>query len=67
MFSLPAWSVSNIVVAADTVQFLIVLGAVRGDLAHIIPVTIQAIGIEHGGVTGPNLDRLVKVLERKRL
>ncbi len=67
MFPLPAWSVTDIVVAANAIQFLIVFGAVRGNLAHIIPVAIQTIGIEHGGVAGPNLDRFVKILERKCL
>ena len=35
----------------------------RGDFTHEFPVAVQTIGIEHGGIDRPYVNRLVKILQ----
>ncbi len=58
---------ADVVVATDTVEFLVIDYAVRGYFAYIFPVAMHAVGIEHCCIAWANPDWLMKVLECKRL
>jgi hypothetical protein len=57
---------TGIGMAADAIWLFFVGYPVRCNLAHEVPVTIQAVGIQHGGIAGLNANRISKFPKGKR-
>jgi hypothetical protein len=57
---------TDIVMAADTIKLFIVDYAVRRNLAHDIPVTVQAVGVQHTRIGRLYANWFSKIPKRKR-